>query len=141
MKDTLPSLKKRNKIHHLQAAFVAVYPIIKASLEMWVLALQLGYLISKTETHHPWILLSGVRLESLSTADLSRMYPQRDWTPPVDAGYLYKEKYLREILAICKNSQRISSFEFLVEMEKFQNFVSKIFKNQKSIIKNGLFEK
>lgn len=88
MKDTLPSLKERNKIHHLQAAFVAVYPIIKASFELWVLALQLGYLISKTETHHPWVLLSGVRLESLTAADLARLYPQRDWTPPVDAGYL-----------------------------------------------------
>jgi len=52
--------------------FLAVYPWIQTVLNMWTLALQLGYVLSRTSIHSPFLKFAGVHLERLSPEDLAR---------------------------------------------------------------------
>lgn len=70
----------------LMSTFVRLYPYIQAGLEMWALVLQVGYLISKSDVHSPWLLFAGVRLENLSAEELADRSKSTLGALPPDSG-------------------------------------------------------
>lgn len=51
--------------------FLAIYPWIKAALNIWTFALQFGYILSWTNIHSPFLKFAGVHFEKLSSEDFA----------------------------------------------------------------------
>lgn len=56
---------QKGKRRKMMDIFVMIYPKICAAFEFWTLLLQIGYLISKSNVHSPWLVMAGVRLVNL----------------------------------------------------------------------------